>query len=76
MMQVDVLLQNGREMDIVMMGITIQVVIMMVEIAAQMKDLYIAEYVNAKILTIPRQLYPRPQQLLHYDHQMQMDVLF
>ena len=58
-MQVDVLSQNGREMDIVMMGITIQVVIMMVEIAAQTKDLYTAEYVNARILTILQQLYPQ-----------------
>ena len=50
--QMDVLSQNGKEMDIVMMGIIIHVVIMMVEIAAQIQDLYTADYVNARIQAI------------------------
>ena len=62
--QMDVLSQNGKEMDIVMMGIIIHVVIMMVEIAAQIQDLYTADYVNARILTILLQLHP---QLLFQD---------
>ena len=50
--QMDVQSQNGKEMDIVMMGIIIHVVIMMVEIAAQIQDLYTADYVNARIQAI------------------------
>ena len=44
-----------------MMEITIQIVITMVEIAAQIKDLYTADYVNARILTTLQQ--QRPQLL-------------
>ena len=73
-MQVDVLSQNGREMDIVMMGITIQVVIMMVEIAAQMKDLYTAEYVNARILTILQQLF-QDAVLTHLGKMMEIVIM-
>ena len=63
-MNMGVLFRNGKEMDIVMMEITTQVVIMMVEIVVQIITFCTAKYVNARILTTLQQLCP---QLLFQD---------